>query len=61
VRPNTSPPLGGLSLFASAARGEAGFYYALGGIRYYFGEKKSLILRHREDDPAMGINLQPCI
>ncbi len=43
--------LGGLSLFASGGRGGDGFYYALGGIRYYFGAKKSLLRRHREDDP----------
>lgn len=43
--------LGGLSLIASGGRGGDGYYYLLGGIRYYFGAKKSLMLRHREDDP----------
>ena len=41
--------LGGLSLFASGGRGGHGDYFILGGIRYYFGAKKSLLLRHRED------------
>jgi len=40
--------LGGLSLFATGGRGGNGDYFALGGIRYYFGAKKSLLLRHRE-------------
>ncbi len=43
--------LGGLSLFATSGRGGNGDYYILGGIRYYFGAKKPLMLRHREDDP----------
>ncbi len=43
--------LGGLSLFAMAAIGSDDYDYALGGIRYYFGPGKSLMRRHREDDP----------
>ena len=41
--------LGGLSLFATGGRGGNGDYFFLGGIRYYFGAEKSLLLRHRED------------
>ncbi len=48
--------LGGLSLFATGGRSGDGAYYGLGGFRYYFGAEKSLMLRHREDDPA---NLLP--
>nr|VFJ67946.1 MAG: hypothetical protein BECKFW1821C_GA0114237_101323 [Candidatus Kentron sp. FW] len=43
--------LPGLSLFANASRGEEEFASAMVGMRYYFGPKKSLIRRHREDDP----------
>lgn len=43
--------LGGLSLFATGAMGSDNYDYALGGIRYYFGPEKSLLRRHREDDP----------
>ncbi len=43
----------GLSLFASGAFGENSFSQVLGGARYYFGDsRKSLIDRHRQDDPA---------
>ncbi|WP_139167511.1 hypothetical protein [Desulfuromusa kysingii] len=41
--------VGGLALFADAATGEDGFEHALGGIRYYFGDEKPLINRHREE------------
>jgi len=46
----TSIGVPGLALFATAAGGDQD--YVLGGIRYYFGANKSLIKRHREDDPA---------
>jgi hypothetical protein len=45
--------LPGLSFFADGAVGENDFDQVLVGLRYYFGpkKKKSLIRRHREDDP----------
>lgn len=45
-------PVPGLSLYADVACGEHGYEHALFGIRFYFGKKKRLKLRHREDDPA---------
>ncbi len=43
----------GLTLFASGAFGENSFSQILGGARYYFGDpNKSLIARHRQDDPT---------
>ena len=43
----------GLTLFASGAFGENSFSQLLGGARYYFGNaNKSLIDRHRQDDPT---------
>ena len=45
-------PIQGLSLVAQLARGEHGYDHALFGLQFYFGgPKKSLILRHRQDDP----------
>jgi len=49
-------PLDGLSLFADIAQGEHDYDHALVGLRYYFGSKKSLKLRHREDDPPNILN-----
>ncbi len=43
----------GLTLFASGAFGSNSFSQILGGARYYFGDSgKSLIDRHRQDDPT---------
>lgn len=43
----------GLSLFASGSFGGDDYRQVLGGVRYYFGDTgKSLINRHRQDDPA---------
>jgi hypothetical protein len=40
------------SLFAEGQIGQDNFHGVWGGLRFYFGEKdKSLIRRHREDDP----------
>jgi hypothetical protein len=40
------------ALFAEGALGERGAYSALGGLRIYFGQHdKTLIDRHRQDDP----------
>jgi hypothetical protein len=43
--------LPGLAAFADVAVFGAGVKYGLVGLRYYFGADKSLIRRHREDDP----------
>ncbi len=43
--------LNGLSLFASGTIGENNYDMIIGGIWYYFGSDKPLMLRHREDDP----------
>jgi len=44
------------SLFAEAQAGDNDFRTIFGGIRFYFGaEDKSLIRRHREDDPGNPI------
>jgi len=41
------------SLFALALIGEGGNNAVLGGVRFYFGQRdKTLIDRHRQDDPA---------
>ena len=44
-------PINGLALTAEAALGNNGYDHLLFGIRYYFGGKKSLRDRHRQDDP----------
>lgn len=41
-----------MSLYANAEYGDDNFVSVLGGLKFYFGgEDKSLIRRHREDDP----------
>jgi hypothetical protein len=46
-----------LSIFADAMAGSDDFVSVSGGFRFYFGgEDKSLIRRHREDDPAHLFN-----
>lgn len=44
-------PVTGLSLFATAAKGDNDYDHAMLGIRYYIGKSKSLMARHRTDDP----------
>ncbi|MDE3066184.1 MAG: hypothetical protein KGJ60_01390 [Verrucomicrobiota bacterium] len=44
-------PIRGLALTGEAALGDHGYDHLLFGIRYYFGAKKSLRARHRQDDP----------
>jgi len=44
-------PVNGVSFFADIAQGENRYDHALVGLRYYFGKKKNLKLRHRQDDP----------
>ena len=49
-------PLNGLTCFASLATGEDDYDQTLFGLRFYFGgEKKTLIKRHREDDPVNSL------
>ncbi len=41
------------SLFVEGRAGEGSFHGVWGGVRFYFGQKdKTLIRRHREDDPT---------
>lgn len=56
--------LPGLSLYATAGAGSKDFDIVMVGARYYFGETKTLINRHRNDDPETtmgegGWNLYP--
>ncbi len=44
-------PINGLALTAEAAIGDHGYDHWLLGVRYYFGGKKSLRERQRQDDP----------
>jgi|GEM_PF-1815848 len=41
----------GLAITAEIAIGDHNYEHWLVGVRYYFGAKKALRLRHREDDP----------
>lgn len=47
--------LGGLTLFADAGVGTRDNDFVLAGVRFYFGADKSLIRRHREDDPPNSL------
>lgn len=42
----------GVSLFAEGRIGEDNYQGAWAGVRMYLGDEKSLIRRHREDDPT---------
>jgi hypothetical protein len=44
-------PLPGLALTSEVAVGNNGYDHWLVGLRYYFGSKKTLIDRQRQDDP----------
>lgn len=44
-------PESGFSFYANAMQGDYDYDHALIGIRYYFGDTKSLKSRHRYDDP----------
>lgn len=45
----------GLALFADGRVGDNDNWAAYGGLRFYFGADKSLIQRHREDDPVNNL------
>lgn len=47
--------LAGLSVFVDLAAGENNYDHALVGLRYYFGGRKDLIRRHRQDTMANPI------
>lgn len=42
----------GLTLFGSTGAGNHGYAFGILGVRYYFGNDKTLVRRHREDDPS---------
>ena len=44
----------GLSVFAKAG-GDGDSDYVFAGVRYYFAGRKTLVRRHREDDPANSV------
>jgi len=44
-----------LGLFVDLSTGNDSYDHVLVGVRYYFGGKKNLIKRHREDDPINNI------
>ncbi len=50
-----STPDYGLSLFAEGRSDGGGYNSVWGGVRVYFGGDKTLIRRHREDDPGVVI------
>jgi hypothetical protein len=45
----------GLSMFGEGRTDGDDYHAVFGGVRIYFGEDKSLIRRHREDDPPGGV------
>lgn len=47
----------GLALFAKGSWGNNNYSTVIGGLRFYAGPPKSLIRRHREDDPANSLAL----
>lgn len=51
VQAEYQTPWKGLALTAEYARGENHYDHALFGLRFYFGNNKPLIDRHRQDDP----------
>lgn len=48
--------LPGLTVFANGGYGDEDYDQAFFGLRYYIGSTKSLIKRHREDDPQPDLN-----
>jgi hypothetical protein len=40
-----------VAFFADGSAGDRSFYRVTGGVRLYFGPEKTLVRRHREDDP----------
>lgn len=50
-QPQSITSVPGLTVFASTGAGNHGYAFGLVGARFYFGNDKTLIRRHREDDP----------
>lgn len=48
----------GLSFFADLATGEDNYDHVLVGAKYYFGQDKQLIERHRQDDPENTVFME---
>jgi hypothetical protein len=48
-----NPNLRGVSVFAEGDLGEHNYRAAIAGVRFYLGQDKTLIRRHREDDPPI--------
>ena len=46
-----------MSFFANGVAGDGASYGATAGVRFYFGPEKTLIRRHREDDPTAFVGL----
>jgi hypothetical protein len=44
------------SLFVEGRAGEAAFHGVWGGVKLYFGSDKSLIARHRQQDPGANLS-----
>jgi hypothetical protein len=44
-----------LAAFADLGFGTNDYEHALAGVRYYFGENKPLLRKHREEDPANNL------
>jgi hypothetical protein len=40
------------SIYVDGVAGDQSFYRVTAGVRFYFGAEKSLMQRHREDDPS---------
>ncbi|VAW14308.1 hypothetical protein MNBD_ALPHA09-1276 [hydrothermal vent metagenome] len=50
------PEFSGLSLYAEGKWSNDDYDAVFAGLRFYFGAPKSLIRRHREDDPGTNFN-----
>lgn len=50
-----------VALFVDCTAGDGSFYRVTGGVRLFFGPDKTLIRRHREDDPAGIFSITPGI
>jgi hypothetical protein len=44
-----------VSLFVDSSAGDSGSWRVTSGVRFYFGPEKTLIRRHREDDPTSTV------
>ena len=51
----------GWAAYVEGEIGTAGYHRILAGVRLYFGEDKTLITRHREDDPRIWADERICV